>query len=60
MTLKITKFGFIHKNEKKDTINFSDFELEGDYKGDTLIAVIDALIEEFKVARMERVKEIEE
>jgi len=59
MTLKITKFGFIHKDEKKDTITISDFELEGDYEGDTRIAVIDALIEEFKVARIERIKEIE-
>jgi len=55
--LKITKFGFIHKDKKKDAIIFSDFELEGDYKGGVQLAIIDAVIEEFKQAREEIIKE---
>ena len=57
MTLKITKFGFIHKDEA-GTIVLSDFELEGDVTGGTHLAVIDAIIEEFKLARKEHLEEM--
>ena len=56
--LKITKFGAISKDEKKNTFILSDFELEGDYKGSTLCAVLDAVIEEFKQARGDMLKEL--
>ena len=57
MTLKITKFGFIHKDKDTGNIVLSDFELEGDINGSTHLAVIDALIEEFKLARKEHLEE---
>lgn len=56
--LKITKFGTIHKDEEKDTFILSGFELEGDYKGSTLCAVLDAVIEEFMQARGDILKEL--
>ena len=57
--LKITKFGTIHKDVSDDSIVLSDFELEGEWQGDDFLAIIDAVIAEFKLARAERVKEIE-
>ena len=57
--LKITKFGIIHKDVSGDRILLSDFELSGDYEGDTYIAIIDAIMSEFELSRAERVKEIE-
>ena len=56
--LKITKFGTIHKDVPNDTFVLSDFELEGDYEGSTLCAVLDAVIEEFKQARGDMLKEL--
>ena len=58
--LEITKFGTIHKDVSDDKIVLSDFELNGDYEGDMFIAVIDAVMAEFKLARAKRVKEIKE
>ena len=55
--LKITKFGTIHKNEDGNIV-LSDFKLEGAEDGDTYLKVIDAIIEEFQIARVERFKEI--
>ena len=57
--LKITKFGTIHKDVSNGNIVLSDFELEGHTKGDTYLLVIDAVIEEFKLMREGRFKEIE-
>ena len=61
MKLKITKFGFIHKDETGNIV-LSDFELEKDGDIDArniYIDVIDALIEEFKLAKKEHLEEVE-
>lgn len=58
--LKITKFGFIHKDKETGNIILSDFELEGGVSGNTHLAVIDAIIEEFQVSRAEYIKEQEQ
>lgn len=56
--LKITKFGTIRKDEEKNVFIISDFELEGDYENGLLCAVLDAVIEEFKQARGDMIKEL--
>ena len=57
--MKITKFGFIHKDEAGNIV-LSDFELKGYVNGDTHLAVMDAVIEEFQASRAEHIKEQEQ